>query len=405
MGMELQVVGEPERRLEQKKGRLVEALEGALGEIEDEKARLAARKLFYAGGIVFETVGFGEDKKIEGLVVAENSGIAYKLKFGGMVVSLEVDNPELDSVGHLTLSPKPRGLQDWLWSRWEKRKPKIGEDLVSPMAADEKLKLLEGLNRARLDAEKTRRAAAKAIWEALRVQDEWWVGGKKLGDLQTLGKEWGNFVDKNHLVLHPTPPPGDVVYDYRVPGGENLLASGQEDWRSRVMAAFDESLLLQDVMPNEGTTGHQVISLEGGGDFEMFPTRRGLRVFEKLRKGVVVMARGLPEEKLKQIFEDADGKPDWWGVMSQVRHGVSEGWSESLEYVSQAIPEEGDDIDREFIRRDNEARFFRFLAQVIAQKIKYGIGWRFKRTESGALKELVRLERTSESEIVRKYRL
>lgn len=384
--------------------RLLNSLSSAIRVVEDLEIRQVVRRLFHEGGFIFARSNVVGHREIEGLVNATDGNHVYKLSFLGETdptVDLTMSDLQGKNVAYLTLS-QPPAIRPELWNAWL--------DPHRVMSASDRQKLLQNFAQAKLDPEQTRKSAIQALWEVIKGTP-YGRFPEVLGNLRAMGKRWGNFADGKNGVLHTVLPPGDVVYDYILPEERtNLLGEPDtDDLRRRVQKSFfqEHRALYRTATQLEGITGHQVISLRNV-DFEMLPTKRGLEVFHKLKAAIPIMVSGLTENELAVIFEGIkDGELAafvWNSVEMQLSGGLQDGFRQGLEYVAGVDEREiRDEIDREIAQRASEARGFRFLAQVIAQKVKAGITWRFVKGRSGVLQQLASREKLSVSEVSKKY--
>lgn len=396
-------IPEPQKP-ELQKDKLLNSLTHAIGAIGNSGAKQIVGKLFFNGGFLFETGKFGiQNPNVEGLVCATDGDHTYKVGVYGEkdpMVTLDVRDKEGKEIAHLTLSPPPNIRPD-LWNRWE--------NSSRQMTDEERLELLGKFARAKLDPKTTRKEAVTEMWKTL-IGRSWSDLPGFLGNLRTMGQAWGDFVDARNNVLHPLSPPRDVIYNYELPEEQADLLDepdiGNLSLRRQVQRSVSQrdGELFRIATLFEGVTGHQVITFQSM-NFEMLPTKRGLEIFSKLKTAIPVMTSTLAEEELTIIFEGiGDESLTWNFVDPHLREGIQDGFFRQLDYISpEEKTESRDEIDQEFTQRANEARRFRFLAQVLAQKIKTGIKWRLVREKSGALQQLATLENKSVDEIVRKY--
>jgi len=375
----------------------------AVNTVGDKGVREFTSELFYAGGFLFEKHDFATQSEIEGLVVASGKNHVYLVRLLGKedpMLTITVNDLQNKEIAHLTLTQVPN-FRPELWNHWQ--------DPKRTMTEKDRQELLEDFTEAKLDRKQTRERAVTVMWETLRGKSIHDLPGT-LGDIMTMGKGWGDFMDAKHGVLHTLPPPKDVVYDYDLSDEPtNLLDEpGGGNWKTQVQKSFfkQRGELLHITTLLEGTTGHRVVSFKYL-DFEMLPTKRGLDVFNKLEKTIPIMLSSLTEEESITIFEGiGDELPTWDFVMPHLREGVEDGFFKDIGYVvEEERTESKDEIDQEFTQRANKARGFRFLAQASAQKVKTGIGWRFMKEKSEALQELAKIEKTSIGTIAKKYSL
>lgn len=286
----------------------------------------------------------------------------------------------------------------------------FGSNFV-PISDAETQQLIAGFTASTLDAPQTKQQVVKYLWKANNDR-EIGMPKHKIGGVLMMGRGWGKFFDAKHMLINPSEPPSDVMYDFQQPEElENILDVPRSNkWRDVVQRSFlhQKVYLARSLTQLEGMTGHQVLDLNNGGEFRYLPTKRGLALVGQLEQSIPLVIENIPENELTNIFESVlnKGKPDWHIVNSELWNGLKDATQHGLSYVNtEETTDSNDKIDIEYAKRITQARRFRFISQVVAQKMCYGIKWIFVRKQSAALQELARLEQLPTERIIKRYNL